>query len=292
LIALIPYLLGGVGWGIYILQSPADFLPQFGTSVGLGRFHYITSPWEALKQEITVRYPPVYGLASDSTGPARLKILIIVTYVVAVVCAISIRGIRQSKGYLAFLGISAIYFAIQTFFNLKLHFYLVHTTPILAATLAICIHWCWRHHKIPTWLLISVIFSFLTFQIGWASYGIVQNHYQKRYMPVIDYLKLRMKTANLIIGSAEIGIELKFPNSFVDDSGLGYRSGPKADIIVVSEDYERVFNHLHNHQPEVYRNIVQLLNEHYHQVYSNHYYRIYERGRIKVSQSHEEDYVS
>ena len=274
-IAVIPYLLGGVGWGIYILQSPADFLAQFGANAKLNRVPGFISPWTALKQEIMVRYLPVFGFDSSSTGLARLKILILLTYAGAVGCTISMSGIRQHKGYLALLGIGAIYFAIQTFFNAKLNFYLVHTMPILAAILAVSIHWCWRHHKVPTWLLILVTFSFMTFQIGWIAYGIVQNHYQKWYIPVVDYLKPTIDTTNLIVGSAEIGIGLGFPNSFVDDVGVGYNSGRKPDIIVISNDYAYAFNHLHANQPWIYQYIIGLLDERYYRVYTNPYYQIY-----------------
>src|SRR5262249_36204227 len=55
-LAVLPYLLGGAGWGLYILQSPADFLAQFGANGCYGpsgcftRFQSIIFPWAALKE--------------------------------------------------------------------------------------------------------------------------------------------------------------------------------------------------------------------------------------------------
>src|SRR5450759_5323441 len=61
--ALIPYLVGAAGWGLYAAQSPPDFVAQLlGNAAGRGPT--IATPLAALRLEISHRYMDSYGTVS------------------------------------------------------------------------------------------------------------------------------------------------------------------------------------------------------------------------------------
>src|SRR3982750_3270790 len=73
--AAAPYLIGGAIWSTYILQNPADFIAQFGSNART-RTSGLTSPWAVIKGE-ALRYVNAYGLGAQSTGLARIKIVML-----------------------------------------------------------------------------------------------------------------------------------------------------------------------------------------------------------------------
>ena len=72
MLAGIPYVAGAAGWGLYILQSPADFLPQFASNAS-GRLELFQAPVTVLRRELEQRYLSPYGLAAGMppAGPVE-----------------------------------------------------------------------------------------------------------------------------------------------------------------------------------------------------------------------------
>ena len=86
-----PYVAGAAIWSTYILQSPGDFVAQFGSNART-RTSGITSPWALIKGE-ALRYMNAYGLGSQATGLSRLRVVMLLAY-----CT----GSRESCSALAF----------------------------------------------------------------------------------------------------------------------------------------------------------------------------------------------
>jgi len=71
--AMLPVTLALVPFTVYVLQSPGDFLAQFGANAVTGdRLLALRAPWMALSLEVTKRYLAGYGLGSHSAGHYRL----------------------------------------------------------------------------------------------------------------------------------------------------------------------------------------------------------------------------
>jgi hypothetical protein len=197
LVAAAPYLIGAAGWGLYILQSPTSFAGQFSDQAS-GRAPGLTAPLTALKEEFTRKYFEAFGLASYSTGASRLKILILIAYAVAIVGAISVRAIRKHQGFRALLILTAIYFVIETFFNHKLVFYLIHIIPMFAATLAVWVHWCWSERRAPRQIIVMAVCAFFFLQISGVLYRIKQNAYERDYLPAVAFLNQHSDAKTLV----------------------------------------------------------------------------------------------
>ena len=79
LVAAVPYAAGAIGWGLYIMQAPRDFLAQFGGNAA-ERGLPITRPMAILHSQVVVRFLYMFGMAPDTRGFSHIKILILAAY--------------------------------------------------------------------------------------------------------------------------------------------------------------------------------------------------------------------
>jgi hypothetical protein len=281
LIAAIPYVIGAAGWGLYILQSPSSFTGQFSDQAA-GRAPGLSAPLTALKEEFTRKYFEAFGFAPFSTGASRLKILILVAYGVAIAGAICVRAIRRHEGFRALLILTAIYFVIETFFNHKLVFYLVHIIPMFAAILAVWVYWCWQERRVAHHIIAAAVCAFLFIQISGVIYRVNQNSYQEDYLPAVAFLKHRSSDKTLVMGSAEMAFGMGFER-VIDDIRLGYYSGKTPDFIVMGYHYDGLMKLLEEKEPAVYETATEQLSRSYKRVYNHGSYQIYALDKDTVA---------
>jgi 4-amino-4-deoxy-L-arabinose transferase-like glycosyltransferase len=283
LIAATPYLIGAAAWGLYIIQSPASFAGQFSDQAS-GRAPGLTAPLTALKEEFTRKYFEAFGLASYSTGVSRMKILVLVVYAAALAVAVCARAIRKHEGFRALLILTAIYFVIETFFNHKLVFYLIHIIPMFAAVLAVCVNWCWSERRVPRQVIVTCVCAFLLLQITGVLYRISQNAYREDYLPAVAFLNQHSGEKSLVIGSAEMAFGVGFER-VVDDIRFGYHSGKTPDFIVMGYHYGGLMKALEEREPAVYESATERLSHSYKQVYNHGSYQIYALDDKAIAQT-------
>lgn len=288
-IAFIPYVVGAAGWGLYILQRPDLFMSQFvGNATaggnGAGRLDGLFAPWQALYREITLRYMVAFGMGAHSAGHsslAKLKIFMLLTYVVGIIGTVFVRSIRTNRGYRALILLTGIYFLLLTLFDgQKLAWYLVHTIPLFAGLLAIFVHWLWTSTRVPRWAIALPLVLFGMLQLGGVAQRIRQREYQKTYLPAASFLKEHAGPSSLIMGSTELAFALGFDANLVDDVRLGYYTGKRPDFIVVEEVYQDAFIGVSTQDMQVYQYIVDLLGNEYRPIYDHAHYKIYARNEL------------
>jgi 4-amino-4-deoxy-L-arabinose transferase-like glycosyltransferase len=279
-LAAVPYVVGAMGWGLYILQDPAVFAAQFKANATTGgRLQGLSAPWLGFIHEFTERYRLAFGLGEQSPGHssvARLKALILVAYVVGVIGAFCTRRFRRHRGLRALLAMTAIYFVIMAVLDgQKLAWYLVHILPLYAALLALWLSEAWHVRRLSRWAIAGAVAALLLLQVGGVAQRIRTREYQTTYALAADFLKHQLRPSTLIMGSAEMGFALGFNEHLIDDSYLGYYSGKRPDFIVVDEIYATSFRGSAVERPAVYDHINRLLTEQYRLVYDQGLYRIY-----------------
>lgn len=282
-LAAIPYFIGAIGWGAYILQAPADFVAQFTANASTGgRMSGLTSPLSAIKNEITLRYLTAFGLGSHtagSSGPIWLKSLVLLAYVVALAGCLSVRSIRSHRGYRALLILTGIFFLVLTFFDgQKLSFYLVHIVPLYTALVAVWIHWCYSKQFVPAWMLALAVCGLLTIQLGGILYRMKLNVYRKSYLAATNFIAARAKDDSMVMGSAVLGFELGYER-IVDDVRFGFNTGKRPDFIVVNDVYEETIRHYRagGEGAALAAHVNNLLTQEYELVYDQNFYQIYAR---------------
>lgn len=282
-LALIPYVVGALGWGAYILDAPADFVAQFTANASTGgRMSGLTSPLSAIKNEITLRYLTAFGLGGHSVGsagPIWVKSFILLAYVVALAGCLSVRRIRTHEGARALLILTGIFFVVLTFFDgQKLSFYLVHIVPLYTALVAVFLHWCYSTRFVPAALVALAVCGFLSIQLGGVLYRMKLNPYAKSYLPAVDFLKSHTDENSLVMGSAVLGFGLGYER-VIDDVRFGFKTGRKPDFFVINDTYEETIRYYRSggEGAELAAHMNRLLGQEYELVYDRNFYQIYAR---------------
>lgn len=272
LIATLPYAVGFVAYGLYVINDPALFITQLRGNGG-GRLWGVANPWGALKFEVAERY-----LGLSGAGPNYLKISLMLAYAVGVGGALFTREIRQNKGYRALLIIAAMFFTYLTLFEgTKLYLYMIHITPIFAALLAVLISRCWKSRSVPRWILAPAFCSLILLHLTGSIFVMRRNSYQNNYLPAVSFLNQHSDQNALIMGTAEIVFGLNARDTLLDDKWLGYNTGRIPDFVVEDMRYEQELLWAKLQRPEIYEHVKTLLSEQYQQVYDHGLYRIYAR---------------
>jgi Dolichyl-phosphate-mannose-protein mannosyltransferase len=273
-VAAVPYVLGFAAWGIYISQDPEMFLQQFGGNAK-GRWQGVVG-W--ISNTIDT-YAAAFGLKATWAGSVvRLKALTLLAYLAGLAGVLLTSSLRRARGVRALFLLTAIYFGLMSLFHsVNSHDYLIHIVPMYAALLAIWLDWSWAAGRIPRTMLTAAAGGLVLLQVGGTVQRAILNPYQKMYMPVVDYLQQHASPDTLVMGSAELGFELGFTPSLIDDVRLGYLSNRRPDLIVVDDRYSEMFRDFAVNSPAVSRHVEATLANEFVKVYDREPYRIYAR---------------
>ena len=279
-LATAPYALGALAWGLYIWQDPPLFLALFTANMQNGtRLSYLKAPWVGLWSEIAHRYLGYFGLAPESKGLSRLKLVIPVVHGEGLAGLLSSKSLRSRAGYGALLLVAAVHFIILAVYDgQKLPYYLIHTVPLLDMFLAIWIVSSWGKHS--TWrpILAVLLAAFLGAQLLTSVQRIRQNPYHMSYLPAVTFLRKNAGNNTLIMGTAALDFAMGFNRNVLDDPRLGYHSGKTPDFIVVGDvDFSEYFRGFESEEPAVYRYVKARLWNEYRPVYDHAGEKIYVR---------------
>jgi len=279
-LAAVPYGVGALGWGSYVLKDPASFLAQFtGNMRNGGRLSYLSAPWAGVWNELVVRYLGYFGVSQGTTALSRLKLVIPLVHAVGLAGFLGTAVLRKQTGYRALLGVAALQFGMLAVYDgQKLPYYLIHTVPLLDAILAGWIVSAWNRNSIPRPLMGALLAAFLCVQVLTSAQRIKQNPYHASYLPAVNFLHNNAGRSALTMGSAALCFGLGFEGAVIDDPRLGYHSGKSPDFIVVGDvDYAQYFAGYQTEEPIVYRYIVDRLGNEYKLVYDQTGKKIYAR---------------
>jgi len=270
--AAAPYLIGAAIWSTYILQSPGDFIAQFGSNART-RTSGITSPAMLMKREV-LRYVNAYGLGSESSGPARLKVVMLLAYLTGIVGVLLNPDLRRQPSSRVLLSMTGLTFVLMIVFEgAKQDWYLVHILPLFCALLAIWLVHCLKRRVLPAAVLAVGMAGLVLVNVGLVGWLVHRSDYQSSYLPVVQFLRTGPNDRARVIGSAELGFEIGF-DRLSDDTRLGFYSGKRPDLIVVGDIYEGWFTKHEAREPDVYRYVRTTLSS-ARKVFDNGRYRVY-----------------
>lgn len=270
--AAAPYLAGAVIWSRYILESPADFIAQFGGNART-RLSGATSPLAVIKGEL-LRYVNAYGLGSQSVGLARIKIVMLAAYLAGIGGVVVSPWLRRQTPSRVLLSMTAITFALMVVVEgAKQDWYLVHIIPLFAALLAVWVVHCVKHRVLPAGIVALGMTGFVVVNVGLVGWLLHRADYQSKYLPLVEFLRTTPNQRARIFGSAELGFQVGF-DRVSDDTRLGYYSRKTPDLIVVEQIYEGWFKKHESREPDVYRHVQTTLAA-ARKVFDNGQYRVY-----------------
>ena len=270
--AAAPYLVGAAVWSAYIFENPADFMAQFGSNART-RTSGMTSPWAPIKGE-ALRYVNAYGLGSQSTGLARIKVVMLLAYLAGIAGVLFSPVLRRQTPSRVLLSMTAITFALMVVVEgAKQDWYLVHIIPLFSALLAVWVVHCLKDRVLPAGIVALGMAGFVVVNVGLVGWLVHRADYQSKYLPVVDFLRTTPNEHARIIGTAELGFQVGF-DRVSDDTRLGYYSRKRPDLIVVEQIYEGWFRKHEVREPDVYRHVRTTLAA-AREVFDNGQYRVY-----------------
>jgi hypothetical protein len=283
-IAALPYLVALGAWSFYILKNPTQFWSQLtGNISGIASEFVETSRWSGLKSPLLgfrreiARYFAAYGWYSAPNIWERSKVALVAFYSLGILGSLATKVIRRKREDKALLITGSLLFVIMALFEgLKAPVYAVHTLPIAAALVAICV----AHYsevRGTRGLAVALVSVFLCLQLAYAFTGYLNPRGRWDYEAMLKVVRNNTTPSSLIIGTGELAFDLGFDANLIDDPRLGYYSGKQADLIVAGEVYSGWFQHSRTRYPQIHEHIQRLLKTSYREVFRNSSYIVYER---------------
>ncbi|HEX8638923.1 MAG TPA: hypothetical protein VF692_12720 [Pyrinomonadaceae bacterium] len=281
-VAVLPYVVGGIAFGVWILQDLQAFKDQFIDNVLMsGRMEGFGSPLSGFVREFTERYPHAYGLQANSgghSGPIYLKGLILLGYIAGVLGVLFTKSLRINRNYRALLIMTAIYFVVMSLIDgQKETPYLIHIVPFYSTLLAIFVDWLRENEIIPKPILFASVCLFLALQTGGMALRVRQNTYGNFYEPAVAFLKQNAGEKDLIMAGSDFGFGLGFPPNLVDDGRFGFNTGKRPQFIVYDDQVKTSWEESKKFFPAFYDYFSRLLRDEYEIVYENAAYKIYRK---------------
>jgi 4-amino-4-deoxy-L-arabinose transferase-like glycosyltransferase len=273
----IPLILGGLGWGLYIIQAPDVFLQQFGKHLssrsGVGNFRL----WNAFWNEITLRYFNFFV-----AGPSRLaRIRLLAPFsVLAAFSYLLISGafLRELPAKLL-VAISAIAFCIMLMVdngdNGKASTYLVHTFPLYWATCALAVYYMFQSRRTLGMAFAALLGAVFVMEVGIIAYKSTDYAHKTEFAEMVQTIQQQAIGRDaLIMAPSQFMFGLRPDYRLDDDPRLGYYTGIRPEVIIRSID-ESVPSSFEKHEPQVARYMADMLENQSEVVFRNHDYTFY-----------------
>ena len=291
-IALVPYVVGGAAYGLYILQDPSSFVSQFSANARMGsdeftgsRFAGFFSPFTGLKLELVHRYVANFGLGSRDTTSTRIKILFLALYVFGVFGSLLVREIRRTTNYRLLLGMTVVYFLGLTLIDSqKYYYYLIHIVPFYLTMCALFIAWCWNRPNVVGKAAALALSAICLVEIAGLAFRIKRDNYRNSFQPAMTFLKQNATAESTISANPGTALGLGFPDNVFHDPLFGYNTKKRWDYIVIdpeaaysidrSKDRDELGKAVHDYT-------VRLLSEEYQQIYDHRSYTIFARKSLQ-----------
>lgn len=242
-VSAIPYVLGGLAWGLYILQAPDLFMEQFfGKTPGAQ-----WNPIQAVIEEVSGRYFGVYGLASDGAVLSWGALVPLVLYAVAVLLVVLLACVlrKRSLVLIAVLCVT-LFMAMAVLIGYKADYNLPTILPAYTlACGAVACELSRSRMRVLQGVCALLILLLMLSMVRITGARIRIDDRGLRFAPVVRELTVLREETNttpLLFAPPEVLYALGFPEHARFDYYFGYYSGDCPDIIVLRPGEVRRLN--------------------------------------------------
>jgi hypothetical protein len=272
--AVLPYVVTGALWGLYISRDYAAFYDQLHTNGTNSRWTGTLNPLVILQREVVERYMVAFGL--QTRGAATLKAVALVAYLAGVAGCLSSASLRKQPSVRLLLVCCAVYFAAMSIFNQKLSYYLIHILPMYAALLAIWLHELWHEHHRLRPVLAMAVGVLVLLDVGGIFLKSFTRSYRADQLAVVGFVREQARPGDRIAGTAALLYSFDFDRRLKDDLHLGLRGSPQPRIVIVENLYRDAYKAWERERPEDMRRIHDRLQQ-YDLAYQKAEYEVYIR---------------
>ena len=275
LLALVPYVAGGLGWGLYIIQDLEAFKNQFLGNYGQNARHnlFLSQPFLELKRYLS----PAFGLGDESTKLSTLKVIQLVAYWGAFILMLSWKRLRVENNSSILLVLLILHILLMAILLSGTHLsYLVHVIPLYAIILATVLCHLYKKHSYLKTISIFALGLLICLQsLGTITKYSIKNSAQSHYNDTVVFVNNIRKPSDLIVASSEFGFPFGFEGEVIDDYYLGTKGEFFGDIVILNDVYRKLYDYLSQSEPTELKNIMSFLNEKYFHINKIGKYDIY-----------------
>ena len=279
LLAILPFLLGAIGWAAYILQNWPIFQAQFFGNIA---YWQKWSAWPIkwpIVNEVFYRYFYGYGLLPSQQGHLEmLKILILLGLGGLFIFSCTKIKYIKARGWLAILILLIIHVLVLMFLiSNKTPIYLIYVTPLLILNAVLVIGLLSRRPKLLMTLLLLGLGTISL--VGLLIKGPTRNDYYNKYLADLSFFqKNYYHQGATICGSSELAFFYNFNASiFNDNRRLGFDVNKKFDYLIIGDSYRAWLENFQNKEPATYQYIQNILSKEYHLIYQGKSYAFYQK---------------
>jgi hypothetical protein len=217
----------------YAFQDVEAFRDQLGSN-SAGRLRDLVRPYQALRGGVSL----LFGTFAFGGGVGIVGILIPVILTAGAIAMLVWRSerYRAASSIVAWQMLATALYL--TFFeSQKLHFYLVHITPLAHILMAALVISVLEHRSAVRRLVVGVaVAALLTIQLAPTALRFVRRSYAHVYMPAVAAVATAAGDERRIVGSPEFAFAFGF-DRVRDDRRLSIaRREPSAVVVVTEED--------------------------------------------------------
>ena len=278
LVCLVPYIIGAIGWGLYIAQDFHAFKSQFFANMFRPESEvYVNGlKWAAIRQEILERYLYPFGLYPGRTSVVPLfKLPILGFFFLNAILGPFYFKRKEQKTQLLLLCLC--FFGLMFVIANKSPSYLVWITPLFIIN---CVA-VWQQLKLRKFirLLYNLAFVYVLLVSISGQFRIISmDQYRNKYLHDIVNFDQKYYQGDSIYGSGELAFYYNFDDTVIkDDRKLGWVTGRKAKYLVLSPVVSQSLERLKQQSEDAAKYIRNLFDSEYELLYEGRYYTFYER---------------
>jgi hypothetical protein len=220
-------------FGLYALQDLEAFRDQLSSNAA-GRFDDLVQPWHAVVMILSL----LYATSAFGGTVGLVGVLIPILLTVGVVSARLWAPERHRDGVaVLFWQLIAAVLYLMFFESQKLHFYLVHVTPLASALTGACLVWATEGRRSTKMLLVwagAVLLALL--QLAPTSVRLLRQERVRSFQPAVDAVYEAAGLSGRVLGSPEIAFAVGFDRADDDRRMRLARQSPEATLVIAEED--------------------------------------------------------
>jgi 4-amino-4-deoxy-L-arabinose transferase-like glycosyltransferase len=257
----LPFVIGGIGYGLWAMQDMVGFRAQI---IGnrAGERMTLLHPLDAIAEEI-LRYKVVFYGSEYNPGPfAKLKLFLLLIWAGGYFGRIFVCGLKDRVSILLAL-CGAIPVVVLTFFNAKNMYYLIYIVPFLAANAGVLFSVLWNKGVWMRRIAVAAVAVTLAISGSVTVKRLVAfraNHVE--YRNLMSETQKLMPDQGRIIAPASYAFALGF-DRVVQDDNLGYYSHRCPALIIDAGLAPDETERLGKDAPEVLKHRNQMLQVNY-----------------------------
>ena len=275
ILMLVPFVIGGAGWGHYIAQDVGAFQNQFFGNYGGRETRFFSAPLAELNRYLS----PAFGIGDQVGRLGQLKIFQLIAYWAAVICFVCIPSLRL-HARITPVFILLILFIIMTAVILSSpHLsYLVHVIPLYAVVLAAVLSWGFNQGLSGKIVTITLLGFLIAVQAAgpFVKY-FTQNGYAHIYQPAVNIISEFYHPGDIIVGSSEFAFAFGYEGEVIDNHMLGVKGGLEGDIVILGGGYRKLYLDMEYSAPNDLDLIRSLLDRKYETVGRSGEYEIFRK---------------